>query len=173
MEGLTEKKVVPKWAKKLKLDFRYVEVISFEGTQEKPMARVLEEVLRNTQATLFVMMDAGREENVNELVEKGYVKRENTLVLDGCLEDTYPLKLIEGFLAEQCGKPKEEIKIDLERKREDEIKRILGEAGKSDLLERNRWKVPLREYVARKMKAKDIDLKIKEFLSKVAKGADY
>ena len=168
VEGRTEEKVIPILAKKMGLDFTYVKIMSFEGTKDKPMVQACEEILRDTQASLYVMVDQNKEPDVEYLIERGFLKRQNSLVLRGTFEDYHPEEINERALVELYDLKPEDAKINPERRRVDEIKRILGESNRLDLLP-NKWKVKAGEKVAQLMKKDDIDENIRRMLERVAK----
>ena len=169
VEGRTEEKAIPILAKTKGLDFSFVKIMSFEGTKDRPMVQACEEILRDTQASLFLMVDQNKEPDVEYLIERGFVKSQNSLVLRGTFEDYYPVEVNGKALVELYGLKPEDVKIDPKRRRVDEIKRILGKSNKSDLLP-DKWKVEVGEKVARLMKKGDIDKNINEMLERVAKG---
>lgn len=167
--GYTEGRVVPIWLKTLKIPtgITGVDVSPFEGERDWRKAAARIEAHRGTQTALFLMVDHSHGEDLKRRAVELGLPEDHCLVLDGTIEDCYPVPILEERLKHLYGAKIGQFRIDPDKPRVDEIKRILKE--NLGILKRNTtWKVGLGEEVAKRMSADHIPEPVKVFLRRVA-----
>ena len=108
------------------------------------------------------MVDDHAKDDVKQLLDD-----EHRLILQGTIEDCYPIGVITKVLNEYFGLDLTEDDIDTDKPRVEEIKTILKE--KRSIPRRiTFWKRPIGKGVAKLMSEDDIPPEIREFITKIA-----
>lgn len=170
--GYTEEVVVPVLLRTLGGDpsstsFR---VVFFDGDRDKRIIKGWANAFKGTLTDIFLLLD-NEAQDLAEIAAKEGIPEGNILLLDGSIEDIYPTALTEKHLKGTFGvdwkKPdnSDVAKIDANKPRVDEIRRILREEG---ITRSDGWKVGLGGLVAREMTEAHLDWNLKAILKRIA-----
>lgn len=164
--GETEKVVLPIWAKKIGVDFSQVLVDPLDGEWDKRKVRVIQEYTKTTQTRVFLMVD----DHGKDLVERAItqdLESECCLVLQGTIEDCYPIKIVKTDFKDVFNLDPIAVDINPEKPRIEEIKRIFRQNKRTFSNERT-WKCAMGSEVAERMNTENIPVEVRTFLEKVA-----
>ncbi len=160
--GETEEGVLPVWAERLGVDIRKIRIEALEGEYDKRKIKIINDYVKETQTTVFLMVDSHASDKVKQTVDE-----EHRFVLEGTIEDFYPILILIHVLSENLGLELVEGDINPDKPRVEEIQRLLNE--KSGIPKtKTWWKRSIGKEVANRMSEDDIPREIKGFLMKVA-----
>lgn len=167
--GETEEAVVPIWLHKMgsPTGLGGVEVSAFQGESDWRKAAARIEAYQGTQTRLFLMVDDHGDHLAKKAQQLG-LPAHHCLVLDGTIEDTYPLDKLSAAMEHLYGKRNmEELHFEPEIPRAEDVQSILKE--RLGILKRNTtWKRGLGQEVANRMSAHEIPEEVKDFLANLA-----
>lgn len=153
---------MPIWARRLNVDIEGVRIEPLEGEHDQRKIRIINDYIKAAQTTVFLMVDKHASAKVKQAVDE-----EHRLILEGTIEDCYPIPILIDVLNENFGLKLTETNIDPEKPRVEEIKRLLKEKRQIPK-RRTFWKRPVGREVAKRMKEADIPKEIRDFILKVA-----
>ena len=162
--GETERDILPIWAQKLGVNIDKVRIEALEGEYDKRKVPLAAKIVKNSQTTLFLMVDSHASDSVKRVKD---VEEEKKLILEGTIEDNYPISTLIQVLNTNFGLKLTENDIDPELPRVEEIKKLLHDK-RSIPKTKTFWKRPVGREVANQMSGSDIPELIKDFILKVA-----
>jgi ABC-type lipoprotein export system ATPase subunit len=170
--GETEEAVVPIWLETVGLQTGLggVEISPFQGESDWRKAAARIEAYKHTQTRLFLMVDDHGADLAQKAQDLG-LPADHCLVLDGTIEDCYPLDKLSDAMEHVFGKLNmRDVHSDFveEAPRVEEIQRILKERLKIPSKRYTGWKRGLGREVAKRMSEDQIPDKVKNFLVKLA-----
>lgn len=160
--GETEQDVLPVWAKILRVNIDKLRIECLDGEFGKRKVKHVNDYIKEAQTPVFLMVDSHAKDEVKQLLDE-----EHRLILQGTIEDCYPIGIVVKVLNENFGLDLAENDIHAEKPRVDEIKRILNEKRKVPR-KKTFWKRSLGKDVAKLMSEDDIPQEIRDFIRKVA-----
>ncbi len=160
--GETEEGVLPIWAQRLEVNIDKVRIEALEGEYDKRKIPITVNYIKDAQTKVFLMVDSHASKDVKQVKNV-----EGKLILEGTIEDCYPIPILIQVLNENYGleltgddiKPKQPIV--------EEIKRLLHEKLKIPKTQ-TIWKRSIGREVAKRMSKDDIPKDVKDFIVKVA-----
>ena len=152
---------MPVWAKTLRVKIDKVGIECLDGEFGKRKLKVISDYIRDAQTPVFLMVDNHAKEEVKQLLDDAH-----RLILQGTIEDCYPIRIAVKVLNENFGLDLVEDDIDVEKPRVDEIKRILKEKREIPR-KKTFWKRSIGKEVAKLMSEDDIPQEIRDFIMKV------
>lgn len=160
--GETEQEVLPIWAQRMELNFENVRIECLAGERDIRKVKSVLDFAKNAQTSVFLMVDQHASDDVKQALSKGH-----RLILEGTIEDCYPVGILLDVLNRLYGLELAEGDIDSDKPRVDEIKRILK--GKCSIRKQNTfWKPSVGREVAKRMSKKAIPENIREFMKKIS-----
>ena len=160
--GETEDGVLPVWSKTLKANFKKVRILPLEGEYDKNKIKTINNYIGDAQTTAFLMVDTHASEEVKRLLDE-----EHRLILEGTIEDCYPIATLIKVLNQNFNLALTEGDIDPQKPRVEEIKRLLKKKVGIPK-RRTSWKRWIGKDVAKLMSKDDIPQEIRDFVMKVA-----
>lgn len=166
--GETEMDILPIWIKRMGIDTEGVKITGLYGERDRRKVETLQEYIRNTQTKLFLMVDDHGKDLV-EIARREGLDESHCLILEGTIEDCYPIKTVVEGLNRIYGLDLKEEDIDPKVPRIEEIKTILHDNIHMSK-RKSRWKRPLGKHVAELMAEKDIPSHVRDFIRQLADG---
>jgi len=178
VEGLLEKVMLPIFAKNMGIDPDGLAIIpikpklegqnrSFTLFRREPLAeyglRIWSEVSRKTGVPLFLLLSKAAKNEVEALIQEGFLSRRNCAVLPTGIENYIPVETLASVLNENYRMRLTAKDIDAKRPRTVEIKRILTERKRLHL----GWKTFIAKKVAEKMPKETIPDEIKTLFESI------
>jgi ABC-type lipoprotein export system ATPase subunit len=159
--GETEEDILPVWAEKLGVDIKKIRTEALEGEYDQRKIAIINNYIENAQTTAFLMVDNHASEAVKQLLDEEY-----KLILQGTIEDCYPIATVIQVLNQNFNLTLTEDDIDPGKPRVEEMKRLLKE--KVGIPKRRiSWKRWIGKDVAKLMSKDDIPREIRDFIMKV------
>ncbi len=160
--GETEEGVLPIWAQTLEVNIDKVRIEALEGEYDKRKIPIIANFIKDAQTKVFLMVDNHASKDVKQVKNV-----EGKLILEGTIEDCYPIPIIIQVLNENYDLELTGDDINPKQPRVEEIKRLLHE--KLNIPEtKTIWKRSIGREVAKRMSKDDIPQEIKDFVIKVA-----
>jgi len=160
--GETEASVLPIWAATLGANLENVRIDPLKGEYDKRRIPTIMKYIDKAQTTAFLMLDSHASSTVQQALDE-----EHRLILEGTIEDCYPIPVLVQALNKGIGLRAAEGDIDPAKPRVDEIKRLLKDKFGIPRA-KTFWKLPVGTAVARQMSKDDIPEKIRGLISKIA-----
>lgn len=159
--GETEQDVLPIWAERMELIIDDVKIEPLAGERDQRKVKVIQDYTKDTQTSVFLMVDHHASDKVKQALPE-----EHRLILEGTIEDCYPVGILLDVLNDLYGTELTEEQIDPKKPRVREIQRILKE--KLNIPHsKTFWKPPVGREVAKRMSREDIPQNIREFMEKI------
>ena len=172
VEGPTEAKVFPIWAKTLGFDFKELGIVIvylIGASKANFHLRLWDEIINSVKTVtnkkylpIYMVLDLNAKSHGQEAISQGLVSESNCFILSmGDIEDYYPTDFLTKALEEMCGKkPLDE---DLRNGRAHAIDHFLRKNGYHD-----DWKIPLSIKVANSTPAEQIPAEIQNIIKAIA-----
>jgi len=164
VEGSSDKTFISGAAEKSEINLTYVRIIPIYGKSKgRYNFDAWRNVVRGSQIQLLLMLDQDAKADVARLVKQKVVEPENFILLEGDLEDLYPITVLAEVVNEmwELGITREDLETG---RRVDVIERLLQEKKKYD----KRWKDMLAQKMVERIAKKDLPTQIKQVLQRLA-----
>lgn len=159
--GETELDVLPIWVETIGANVEEVRIEVLAGERDRRKVKVIQDYTKDTQTKVFLMVDHHASDEVKQALSEG-----RRLILEGTIEDCYPVSILLDVLNGLYGLKLTEEDIDPDKPRVEEIQRILKE--KRGISKKNTfWKPPVGRQVAKRMSREDIPEYVREFMEKI------
>jgi hypothetical protein len=174
VEGLTEEKVFPVWAKTLGFDFEQqgIGIIGLIGASKANFhLRLWGEIINSVKTLtnkkhlpIYMVLDLNAKSHGEEAISQGLVSQSNCFILSlGDIEDYYPINALAKALEEMCGK--KPLREDLRGGRVHAIDHFL----RKNCYYKD-WKIPLGIKVANLTLAAQIPLEIQNIIKTIVQS---
>jgi len=164
VEGSSDKIFVSGTAEKSEIKLTHVRIIPVYGkNKSRYNFEAWKNIVKGTQIQLLLMLDHDAKADVAGLIKRKVVDPEDIILLEGDLEDLYPITVLVEVVNEiwDLGTKREELETG---RRVDAIKKLLLEKKKYN----DNWKDTLAEKMVQRIAKKDLPPEIKKVLDRLA-----